>query len=80
MEYRRLGHSGLKVSPLCLGAMMSGDQTVEAGSGEIIASARDAGVNFIEALVEELVPPGHQSTHGFTDPSYPVTGRFSKTQ
>lgn len=48
MNYRRLGRSGLKVSPLCLGAMMFGDQTNEADSLEIIASARDAGVNFID--------------------------------
>lgn len=48
MNYRRLGRSGLKVSPLCLGAMMFGDQTSEADSLEIIASARDAGVNFID--------------------------------
>jgi aryl-alcohol dehydrogenase-like predicted oxidoreductase len=48
MEYRRLGRSGLKVSPLCLGAMMLGDQTDEADSRSIIASAREAGVNFID--------------------------------
>ncbi|HSV82970.1 MAG TPA: aldo/keto reductase [Ramlibacter sp.] len=48
MEYRRLGRSGLKVSPLCLGAMMFGDQADEAASRGIIASARDAGVNFID--------------------------------
>ena len=27
MDYRRLGLSGLKVSPLCLGTMMFGDRT-----------------------------------------------------
>jgi aryl-alcohol dehydrogenase (NADP+) len=48
MEYRRLGNSGLKVSPLCVGAMMFGDLTDEAVSREILASARDAGVNFID--------------------------------
>jgi aryl-alcohol dehydrogenase-like predicted oxidoreductase len=48
MEYRRLGRSGLKVSPICLGAMMFGDQTDEAASKDIIASAKDAGVNFID--------------------------------
>jgi aryl-alcohol dehydrogenase-like predicted oxidoreductase len=48
MEYRRLGRSGLKVSPLCLGAMMFGDQTDELEAGRIVASARDAGVNFID--------------------------------
>jgi len=29
-----------------------------------------------EALVDSLVPPGHPSTPGYTDPSYPVRGRF----
>ena len=31
-----------------------------------------------EALVDKLVPAGHPSTHGFTDPGYPVTGRFAR--
>ena len=48
MDYRRLGRSGLKVSPLCLGAMMFGDQADEAASRGIIANAREAGVNFID--------------------------------
>jgi aryl-alcohol dehydrogenase (NADP+) len=48
MDYRRLGRSGLKVSPLCLGAMMFGDQTDEAEAGRIVASAREEGVNFID--------------------------------
>ncbi|MDV7211002.1 aldo/keto reductase [Azotobacter beijerinckii] len=28
-----------------------------------------------ERLVDSLVPPGHVSTHGYTDPGYPVEGR-----
>jgi len=28
-----------------------------------------------EALIDTLVPPGHPSTPGYTDPRYPVTGR-----
>jgi len=28
-----------------------------------------------EALVDSLVPPGHPSTPGYTDPAYPVRGR-----
>ncbi len=48
MDYRKLGRSGLRVSPLCLGTMMFGDRTDEATSGRIIASARDAGVNFLD--------------------------------
>ena len=48
MNYRTLGRSGLSVSSLCLGAMMFGDRTTEADSVEIIAAARDAGINFID--------------------------------
>ncbi len=48
MEYRRLGASGLKVSVLCLGTMMFGDRTDEAEAGRIVASAREAGVNFVD--------------------------------
>ena len=48
MEYRKLGHGGLQVSPICLGTMMFGDRTDAAESGRIVAAARDAGVNFID--------------------------------
>ena len=48
MEYRKLGSSGLKVSPLCLGAMMFGGAADEAASIRIVAAARDAGINFID--------------------------------
>ena len=48
IEYRNLGRSGLRVSQLCLGAMMFGNQTDEATSRSVIASARDAGLNFID--------------------------------
>jgi aryl-alcohol dehydrogenase (NADP+) len=48
MNYRTLGRSGLSVSSLCLGAMMFGDRTSETDSVEIIAAARDAGINFID--------------------------------
>jgi aryl-alcohol dehydrogenase-like predicted oxidoreductase len=33
-----------------------------------------------EALVAGLVPAGHPSTPGFTDPQYPVTGRVARTE
>jgi aryl-alcohol dehydrogenase-like predicted oxidoreductase len=48
MDYRRLGHSGLRVSPLCLGTMVFGDRTDEKAAARIIATAFDAGVNFID--------------------------------
>lgn len=48
MDYRYLGRSALKVSPLCLGTMMFGGETDEATSTRIIDKAFDAGVNFID--------------------------------
>ncbi len=48
MEYRNLGQSGLKVSPLCLGTMMFGGATDEATSRLVVDAARDHGVNFID--------------------------------
>jgi aryl-alcohol dehydrogenase-like predicted oxidoreductase len=48
MELRNLGASSIKVSPLCLGAMMFGGPADEATSMRLIAMARDAGVNFID--------------------------------
>ncbi|MEN5081194.1 aldo/keto reductase [Bosea sp. TWI1241] len=48
MDYRSLGRSGLKVSPLCLGTMMFGDQTDEAASRAIVDHAAAAGINFID--------------------------------
>ncbi len=32
-----------------------------------------------EAFVDRLVPPGHPSTPGYTDPRYPVTGRVARS-
>jgi aryl-alcohol dehydrogenase-like predicted oxidoreductase len=50
MDHRNLGHTGMYVSPLCLGAMMFGawgepDHDV---SATIIHKALDAGINFID--------------------------------
>src|SRR6476619_7232016 len=49
MEYRNLGRSGVKVSPLCLGTMNFGGPTDEATTGRIVAKAREQGVNFIDS-------------------------------
>ncbi|MEV4178427.1 aldo/keto reductase [Nonomuraea sp. NPDC049709] len=49
-EYRVLGRTGLKVSPLCLGAMMFGwwGESDPEESARIIDRALDSGVNFID--------------------------------
>src|SRR5712671_6005253 len=49
MEYRNLGSSGVKVSPICLGTMMFGAATDEATAGRIVAKAKEQGVNFIDS-------------------------------
>lgn len=48
MDYRQLGHNGLKVSPLCLGTMMFGGATDQPTASRIVARAREQGVNFID--------------------------------
>ncbi len=50
MEYRNLGRTGVKVSPLCLGAMNFGkaNATDEKESIKIIDLAIDRGINFID--------------------------------
>lgn len=48
MDYRYLGRSALKVSPLCLGTMMFGGATDEAVSRRIIDRAFEQGVNFMD--------------------------------
>ena len=48
MQYRHLGKSQLKVSTLCLGTMMFGDQTERAEAASIVAHAREQGVNYVD--------------------------------
>jgi aryl-alcohol dehydrogenase-like predicted oxidoreductase len=48
MRYKNLGKSPLQVSTLCLGTMMFGDQTDLAEARNIVAHARENGVNFID--------------------------------
>ncbi len=48
MNLRNLGHSGLRVSPICLGTMMFGYRCDEATARRIVDRARDAGINFID--------------------------------
>ena len=68
MEYRKLGRSGLKVSPLCLGTMMFGGPTDEPTATRIIDHARAAGINFIDTASRlqaspseacRIPPPSH---------------------
>jgi aryl-alcohol dehydrogenase-like predicted oxidoreductase len=48
MDYRLLGRTGVRVSPLCLGTMNFGGVTSEEDSIRIIHAALDAGINFVD--------------------------------
>lgn len=48
MEYRYLGNSGISVSPLCLGSMQFGWTADEASAFQVLSSAYEAGINFID--------------------------------
>lgn len=48
MKYHRLGKSNLKVSALCLGTMMFGDQTGLEEAQNIVAASHEHGINFID--------------------------------
>jgi voltage-dependent potassium channel beta subunit len=49
MQYRRLGHSGLRVSTLSLGSWVTYHNQVDTGQAvEMMAAAFDAGVNFFD--------------------------------
>lgn len=47
-QYRLLGSTGIRVSTLCLGTMMFGGPTPAKDSEQIIGTALDAGINFVD--------------------------------
>ena len=48
MEYRNLGRTGVRVSPLCLGTMMFGRSANEQDSVAMVHTALERGINFID--------------------------------
>jgi len=48
MDYRKLGRTGLKVSPLCIGTMQFGWSVNEADTHHILSATLDSGINFID--------------------------------
>jgi 1-deoxyxylulose-5-phosphate synthase len=48
VEYRQLGRTGVRVSPLCLGTMNFGARTGEADAVRMMHAALDAGINFVD--------------------------------
>lgn len=48
MEYKWLGRTGIKVSPLCFGTMSFGGDADEAESSRMYAACRELGINFFD--------------------------------
>ena len=57
MEYRYIGKTGLRVSPICLGTMTFGSSADEKESFKIMDKAYDTGVNFFDTAELYPVPP-----------------------
>jgi aryl-alcohol dehydrogenase-like predicted oxidoreductase len=63
MEYKRLGRTGLRVSPLCLGSMNFGTHTAEEDAFAIMERALELGLNFFDTANGYGGRPGE----GFTE-------------
>ena len=61
-----------------LTAAVAGPRTMEQWQGYLSALSADFTAED-EALVDSLVPAGHPSTPGYSDPAYPLEGRVART-
>ena len=57
MEYRYVGGSGLRVSPICMGTMSFGTWSDKSESFRILDTAFDRGINFFDTAELYPVPP-----------------------
>ncbi len=57
MQYRYIGRTGLRVSPICLGTMTFGTQCDKKEAFRIMDRAYEAGVNFFDTAEIYPVPP-----------------------
>ncbi len=57
MQIKRLGHSQLQVSDVCLGTMMMGSQTPTELSKLLLSEAFELGINFLDTAELYSVPP-----------------------
>jgi len=76
MEYRYIGRSGLRVSPVCLGTMMFGSMCDKKESFAIMDKAFDAGINFFDTAEVYPVPP-RAETYGITEE---IVGEWLQTK
>ncbi len=74
MEYRYIGRTGLRVTPICLGTMSFGSWCDEKESFKIMDKALDRGINFFDTAELYPVPP-KSSYAGVTEE---IIGRWLK--
>ena len=66
MKYRKLGHTDIEVSRICLGSMTWGKQNTEAEGHQQLDHAVNEGINFIDTAEMYPVPPDAE-TYGRTE-------------
>ncbi len=66
MNYRYIGKSGLRVSPICMGTMSFGSWSDKKESFKILDKAYDRGINFYDTAEVYPVPPKAE-TAGITE-------------
>lgn len=76
MEYRYIGRTGLRVSPICMGTMTFGSQCDEKAAFAIMDKAYDYGVNFLDTAELYPVPPTSELC-GLTEE---MVGRWLKSK
>ena len=76
MEYRYIGSSGLRVSPICMGTMSFGTWSDKGESFRILDTAFDRGVNFFDTAEIYPVPP----TAEMAGLSEEIFGQWIKTK
>ncbi|MEE4240832.1 MAG: aldo/keto reductase [Desulfopila sp.] len=76
MEYRYIGKTGLRVSPICLGTMTFGNHCDKKTAFTLLDLAYDSGVNFFDTAEIYPVPP-QSKTVGLTEE---IVGEWMKTK
>ena len=76
MEYRYIGKSGLRVTPICMGTMSFGSWSDKKESFKILDTAYDRGINFFDTAEVYPVPPNAE-TVGVTEK---IVGEWIQTK
>ena len=76
MDYRYIGKSGLRVSPICMGTMTFGKKNTKQEAFEILDYVYDKGINFYDTAELYPAPPSHNLS-GLTEE---ILGSWMKTK